>query len=350
MASVRTAVLTKLSFVFMVGLGLTGCVQNGGNGSGSGDGQTTGTATADGGNGKKTIAVMPKLVGIDYFNAVEKGAREAATEAGAELVWDGPTENDVTKQIEMLDTWITRKVDAIAIAPNDPNALAPTLKKAQDAGIKVLTYDADSTADSRAYFVNQATAESIGTGLVDVLAEQIGGAGEVAIVTGSMTADNQNTWMEYMKEHMNQRYPDMKLVDVKPSEEDQQKAVQVTQDLLKAYPNLKGIFAITSVALPGAALALQQSGASGKVALTGLSTPNSMKQFVEDGTVKTFLLWNPVDLGYLTVMAADKLTKGEDLGKGFKAGRLNDIEVRGTEILLGPPMRFNKENIGQFDF
>jgi rhamnose ABC transporter rhamnose-binding protein len=297
-----------------------------------------------------TIAVMPKLVGIDYFNAVQKGAEEAAKELNVELVWDGPTGNDVTKQAEMLDTWIARKVNAIAVAPNDPHALAPTLKKAQKRGIKVLTYDADSDENSREYFVNQATAQAIGYGLVDVMAEQIGGKGEVATVTGSMTAANQNTWMKFMDERIKEKYPEMKIVTVKPSEEDQQLAVQVTQDLLKAYPNLKGIFAITSVALPGAALAVKQAGQSGKIAITGLSTPKSMTQFVDDGTVKTFLLWNPIDLGYLTVHAAKATAAGQKLGDKIHAGRLGDKQVSGTQILLGDPMRFTKENIHQFNF
>lgn len=306
---------------------------------------------ADDNGGKKlTIAVMPKLVGIDYFNAVQKGAEEAAKEIGAELIWDGPTENDVTKQAEMIDTWIARKVDVIAVAPNDPHALSPTLKKAQKRGIKVLTYDADSDEGSRAYFINQATAQAIGYGLVDVMAEQIGGKGEVAVVTGSMTADNQNTWMKYMDERMKQKYPEMKKVTVKPSEENQQLAVSVTKDLVKAYPDLKGIFAITSVALPGAALALKEAGASGKIALTGLSTPKSMVQHVDNGTVKTFLLWNPVDLGYLTVQTAKSVAAGEKLGDTIKAGRLGDKQVTGTQVLLGEPMRFTKDNVHQFQF
>jgi rhamnose transport system substrate-binding protein len=300
--------------------------------------------------GKLSVAVMPKLVGIDYFNAVEKGAKEAAKELNIDLTWDGPTVNDVTKQAEMLDTWVARKVDVIAVAPNDPHALAPTLKKAQKRGIKVLTYDADSDEDSRMYFVNQATAQAIGYGLVDVLAEQIGGKGEVATVTGSMTAANQNIWMKFMDERIKQKYPEMKIVTVKPSEEDQQLAVQVTQDLLKAYPNLKGIFAITSVALPGAALAIKQAGMSGKIALTGLSTPKSMTQFVEDGTVKTFLLWNPVDLGYLTVYTAKAVAGGQKLSGKISAGRLGDQQVSGTQVLLGDPMRFTKENIAKFNF
>lgn len=297
-----------------------------------------------------TIGLMPKLVGIDYFNACEKGAREAAEELGVDLVFDGPIVNDVARQAEMLDTWILREMDAIAVAPNDPHALAPSLRKAVGQGIPVLTWDADSDADSRAYFVNQATYRDIGYGLVDVMAEEIGGTGDVAIVTGSLTAANQNIWMEWMRKRVDELYPGMRIVTVKPSEEDQQLAFQVTQDLLKAYPGLKGIFGITSVALPGAAEAIRQSGYAGKVAVTGLSTPNSMQQYIEDGTVKTFLLWSPVDLGYLTVYAAKRLIDDGELPATFEAGRLGTVEVKDREVLLGPPIRFTKENIGEFDF
>lgn len=321
---------------------LSGCSNNGG----SSDGKSKSDKTS----GSLTIAMMPKVVGIDYFNAIEQGAKEAAKETGAELIWDGPVSADVSKQIEMLDTWIARGVDVIAVAPNDPKALAPTLEKARERDIQVITYDADSTPASRDYFVNQATAQSIGYSLVDEMAEQIGGTGEVAIITGSLTADNQNQWINHMKDRMVAKFPNMKLVTVKPSEEDQQLATQVTQDLLKAYPNLKGVFAITSVAFPGAALAVQQAGKSGQIAVVGLATPKAMASYVKDGTVKTVILWNPVDLGYLTVQTANKIGHGEGLSDSFTAGRLGDVVVSGTQVLLGEPMKFTKENIDQFNF
>ncbi len=301
-------------------------------------------------DGKLQIAMMPKVVGIDYFNAVQQGAEEAAKELGAELIWDGPVANDGSRQAEMLDTWIARGVDVIAVAPNDPNALAPTLEKARERDIPVVTYDADSTEGSRDYFVNQATAESIGNALVDEMAEQIGGAGEVAIVTGNLTADNQNQWIKQMNARVAEKYPNMKIVTVKPSEEDQQLATQVTQDLIKAYPALKGVFAITSVAFPGAALAVNQAGKSGQLAVVGLATPKSMLEHVENGTVKTVILWSPMDLGYLTVQVAAALAKGEDIGDVVKAGRLGDKQVSGTQVLLGEPMKFTKENIKEFNF
>jgi ABC-type sugar transport system substrate-binding protein len=304
---------------------------------------------------KVTVAMMPKLIGIDYFNACEKGAKEAAAELGdVDLLFDGPTEDKVDEQIKLIDTWIAQGVDAIAVACNDPVAISPALKKAKEKGIHVLTYDADAdaAASGRTFFVNQSSADAIAQALVDEMAAQTGSAGEYAIVTSSLTAPNQNDWMKRMERYRGQKYPRMKVVTVKPSQEDQQLAFQVTQSILKAYPKVKGVWAISSVAFPGAADAVHKAGASGKVAVVGLSTPSSMKEFVDRGTVKTVILWNPVDLGYLTVHAARSLANG-GLKPGatvFPAGRLGDKTVAGDQIMLGPPMRFTKENIAQFDF
>jgi ABC-type sugar transport system substrate-binding protein len=304
---------------------------------------------------KITVAMMPKLIGIDYFNACEKGAKEAAAELGdVDLLFDGPTEDKVDEQIKLIDTWITQGVDAIAVACNDPVAISPALKKAQEKGIHVLTYDADAepAASGRAFFVNQASADAIAQALVDEMAQQTGDAGDYAIVTSSLTAPNQNDWMKRMETYRTQKYPKMRLVTVKPSQEDQQLAFQVTQSILKAYPAVKGVWALSSVAFPGAADAVHKAGASGKVAVVGLSTPSSLKEFVDRGTVKTVILWNPVDLGYLTLHAARAMVK-EELKPGattFTAGRLGAKQVQGDQIMLGPPMRFTKENIAEHDF
>lgn len=326
---------------------LVGC-RNSENGKGApaaqtGQAETTATKNI-------TVAVMPKLIGIDYFNSVEKGARDAGQELGINVVYDGPTQGDTGKQSEMLDAWIAKKYDVIAVSPNDPTAIAPTLKKARDRGIRVITYDADADPQARSYFVNQATNESVGAGLVDVMAEQIGGRGEVVVITGSMTAANQNAWIEAMRSHMAEKYPEMQIAEVRPSEVDPDLAYNVTKDLLKARPGVKGVFAITSIALPQAARAVEDLGLAGKVAVTGLATPSAMKPFVERGTVQTFLLWSPEDLGYLTVYTAQAVAEKDELPAQLKAGRLGDVQVSGTEVLLGPPIRFNKENIGKFNF
>ena len=249
------------------------------------------------------VGVMPKLVGIDYFNAVEKGAKEAAQALGVELTYDGPVTNDVTKQAAIVETWIARHFDVICVAPNDPASIAPVLEKARMRGIKVITFDADSKPKARDFFINQATYDDIAKTLVETMAKAIGPEGKFLILTGSLTAVNQNIWMDRMEKYRAEHYPNMKNLSPTPktSEEDQAKATQVTIDVLKTYPDLQGMYALTSVALPGAAEGLVKENAFNRVFLTGLSTPKTMREYVKQGAVKEFILWNPVDLGYLTV-------------------------------------------------
>jgi rhamnose ABC transporter rhamnose-binding protein len=299
-----------------------------------------------------SIAMIPKIQGIDYFNACQKGAEEAAKELGLDLQYSGPTDNKVERQIEIIDSFITQGVKAIAVAPNDPVAIAPTLRKARDKGVHVITFDADAEKNSREFFVDQATPQSVAYTLVDEMVAQVGPDAPVAIVTGSLTAANQNEWIKFMKERLAAKYPKMKILALKPSEEDQQMAFTVTQDLLKAYPSIKGILAITSVAFPGAADAVEQAGKGGKVAVVGLSTPKGMKSWVKSGTVKTVVLWNAVDLGYLTMQVAKALVDGT-LKPGatqLTAGRLGKITVKADEVILGDPFKFNAANIDKFDF
>jgi len=301
-----------------------------------------------------TIGVMPKLKGIAFFNAAEKGAREAGSALGVHVDYDGPVTNDVTLQAQMVETWIAKKYDAIAIAPNDPEAIGPVLAKARKRGIKVIAWDSDARKDARDFFVNQCTPESLAKALMDVLA---GGAGKQAkylLITGSLTAANQNIWMAEMEKVRLSAYPGMTNLSATPkaSQEDQAMATQVAVDSLKAYPSMTGMFGLTTVALPGAAEALRKVGAADRVFLTGVSTPNSMKEYVKDGTVKSFVLWNPIHLGYLAVYVANAAVKGgiSPGASSFSAGRIGEVKVEGDQIILGSPIVFDKNNIDNYDF
>ncbi|MHC4247647.1 MAG: autoinducer 2 ABC transporter substrate-binding protein [Planctomycetota bacterium] len=313
-------------------------------------------STKDGGGKKKlTICLLPKKKGVPYFTTCAAGAEEAAKELGdVELVYDGPTDGSPEKAASMIERWTLKGADVICVSPNDPAVLAAPMRKAREKGVRVITWDADGDADTRELFVNQATAEGIGFALVDAMAKDLGGAaaeGEVAIVTASLTAANQNEWMKHMKVRL-EKYPGLKLVATKPSNEDQRLAFQVSQDLMKAYPGLKGIFGISSVAFPGAAEAVRQAGRKGEVLVTGLSTPNNMRDYVKDGTVKSVVLWNTMDLGYLTVCTARALAKGELApgAKSIKAGRLGEKKIVGDNVLLGDILVFTAGNIDDFDF
>lgn len=302
---------------------------------------------------KITVCLLPKKKGVPYFTTCAKGAEEAAKELGnVELIYDGPTDGSPEKAASMVDRWALQGVGVIAVSPNDPQVLGQAMKKARLQGVHVITWDADAAPDTREFLINQATAKDIGYALVDAMAKDLGEAkGEVAIITASLTAANQNEWIKFMKERL-AKYPTLALVATKPSNEDQRLAFQVAQDLMKAHPNLKGIFGISSVAFPGAAEAVKQAGKSGSVLVTGLATPNDMKAYVHDGTVKSVILWNTIDLGYLTVRAAEALVSGK-LKAGdttFDAGRLGTKKIEGDQILLGNILVFTKDNIDQFDF
>jgi rhamnose transport system substrate-binding protein len=305
-----------------------------------------------GGGGPTRICMMPKLVGIPYFNAAEKGAKEAAKELKVDLVYDGPTEAKAALQSQMIEQWIQQQCSAITVAANDPNALAPAMKKAGDAGIKTGAWDADVAKDARQVFVNQATFNAIGYKLVDVMAEETGGKGKFMVLTGSLTAPNQVAWLKAMRERMTEKYPEMSIASVQPGEEDLQKGIDITTNYLEAHPDTTGVFGITSVALPGAAEAVKQSGLTGKVAVTGLTTPNEMKDYMKEGVVKKFVLWNPIDLGYLAVYVANAQVEGNLPKSGtFKAGRLGEVKMLAPdEVLLGPPLVFTKDNIDKYNF
>ena len=309
-------------------------------------------SSASSNTGKKTvIAMMPKAKGDPYFISCKKGADEAAKELGAELLWDGPTDLDPAKQNEVVEAWITRGVDAIAVSVENKEAISTVLKKAKGKGIKVVTWDADANKDARDFLINQATPQGIGETLTDEAARILGGKGEFAIVTASLSAANQNEWIKFIKQRLADKYPDIKLVDTKPSDGDRDRAFSETQNILKVYPNVKLVMGIAAPAVPGIAEAVKQSGRN-DVKVTGLSLPNMCKPYIKAGIVDSIVLWNTGDLGYLSVYTANALVNGKlkQGDKTIEAGKLKQIEVVEDEVRLGKPFIFNKENVDNFDF
>jgi rhamnose transport system permease protein len=313
---------------------------------------TTGPNAAQTSGGKRAVvALMPKAKGDPYFVSCKAGADEAAKELGVELLWDGPTDLDPAKQNEVVEAWITRGVDTIAVSVENKVGISTVLRKAKEKGIKVVTWDADAEKDARDFFINQATPQGIGHTLTDEAARITGGKGDFAIITASLSAANQNEWIKYIKERLAEKYPDLKLVAIQPSEGDRDRAFSETQTVLKVYPNVKLIMAIAAPAVPGAAEAVKQSGRT-DVKVTGLSLPNMCRPYIKEGVIESIVLWNTVDLGYLTVYASNALANGQ-LKAGdvsLTAGRLGKIEVAGEEVRLGAPFIFNKENIDRFNF
>lgn len=307
----------------------------------------------DGSAGGKqlTIALLPKSKGNAYFISCRKGAEEAAKELGVKLLYDGPTEPDPAKQNEIVETWITRGVDVIAAAVENRGGISTALRKAREKGIKVITYDSDAEPDAREFFVNQATPEGIGTLLMDEAAKVLGGKGEFAIITASLTAANMNEWQKHIEARRAEKYPEIKMAALRPCDDLKDKAFSEATGILNAHPNVKLIMAICSPAVPGAAEAVKQAGRS-DVKVLGLGLPNENKRYVHEGITTSVVLWKTTDLGYLTIQTAAAVANGslKPGATSFTAGRVGAVEVKGDNVLLGQPFTFTKENIDQFDF
>ncbi len=310
------------------------------------------TLTAGAADSRLMVALMPKAKGNAYFLSCKAGADRAAAELGVELLFDGPVDTNAAKQNEIVDNWITLGVDAIAVSAENKESLSTALRKARRAGITVVTFDSDVLSDARSFFVNQATPEGIGYTLMDEAARLLGGEGEFAIITATLTAANQREWMKHIEARLAEKYPRMKLVAVRPSDDLKDKAQSEATALMSAYPNLKLLMAICSPGVPGAAEAVQQAGKTGQVKVIGLGLPNENRRYVKAGVTDSVILWNTGDLGYLTVFAAVATARG-DLVPGatsFRAGALGELRVAGDNILLGQPFIFNRDNIDRFDF
>ncbi|WP_354501225.1 rhamnose ABC transporter substrate-binding protein [Mycetocola sp. 2940] len=324
---------------------MTGC---------SGAGGGTPDESDGGDDANLSITMLPKNLGNAYFDTSTGGAEEATEEFGGTFEEVGPSEGTPTSQVQYIQTAAQQGTGGLIVSANDPEAICDALNEARDAGVKVVTFDSDTNPECRDLFINQATAEGIAKVQVDLISEQIGDAGQVAILSASANATNQNAWIELMEEEFAANHPDIELVETVYGDDDDQTSFDKTAALLQTYPELKGIISPTTVGIAAAARYLSTSEYKGKVALTGLGTPNQMREYVEDGTVAAFALWNPADLGYLAAFAAQALITGEitgEEGDSFEAGKLGSFEVdEDASVLLGEPFVFDAENIGDFDF
>ena len=304
--------------------------------------------------GPVTVGLLPKLDTDPYFQVAKTGAEEAMGEIGGKVVQQAPSQATAEAQIEFINNLVAQKVDVIAIAGNDANAVAPALKRAAKQGVRVISYDSDVSAEVRAVFLNQAKGDSLAEMMLESMGQMLDYQGDFAILSSTPTATNQNAWIDFMKARLKEpKYAKMKLVQVAYGEESEQVNQQQALALVEAFPNLKGIIIPAGIGLPAAARAMEQAGSLGKVKLTGLAPATLIKKYIQDGTVQD-IWWNVKDLGYLTYYAAQavaqcKLTGKE--GETFKAGRLGDYKVGAKgEVVLGPAQIVTPKNVEEFKF
>jgi len=321
------------------------------------------SAQAGSGAIKKGLLVyfIPKDTQNPYEVIADTGGEKALAALGGKVVVSSGTVDTAAAQIPSIQAAIQAHANAIVIAGNDPSALCPSLNQAAKAGIKIVSFDSDVTCGSSPnhLFINQANTAQIGESEVSLLAGEIGGKGQIAILSAAASATNQNAWIVYMKQELT-KYPNMKLVSTVYGNDDPATSLQVLQGLLSAYPNLRGIISPTTVGIAAAAQYLDtHKNMLPHLTLTGLGLPSLMRKYVEDGTVAKFELWDPGNLGYLAGYAAASLASGMASltpGTTFTAGTLGSYTVLaptpgvGPSVVLGPPTVFDKANINNYHF
>jgi rhamnose transport system substrate-binding protein len=343
----------------MVPILLAACSSSSSSSSGTTASSSASSSSSSAAGGLKTglkVFVIPKNLGNSYFTTADSaksgGAIAALSALGETGTETSGTADTPASQIPAIQAAVSKGANALLISATDPTALCPTINAAIKRGIPVVTYDSDAPT-CRSLFIEQASTAELGTSEVDVLAKQIHDTGQIAIVSATASDTNQNAWIGYMKQEL-KKFPKMTLVSTVYGNDDTATSTQVTQGLLEQYPNLKGIISPTTVGIAAAAAVLDTPKYRGKVALTGLGTPDEMKKYVSDGTVTSFELWNPADLGYLAAYAAVNLASGKingTAGQTFTAGKLGSFTVGADKtVLLGPPFVFSAANINQFNF
>ncbi|MCC3359134.1 autoinducer 2 ABC transporter substrate-binding protein [Bacillus sp. REN16] len=297
-----------------------------------------------------TIAIVPKVINIPYFNAVEEGALEAGKDLDVNVIYRGPTLADPNMQIAIIRELINEKVDVIAVSANDPEKVTPILIEAKRKGIHVITWDSDALPEARSFFINMVDPETLGRHLMDMLAWNTGEEGEFAILTGALSAANLNEWIKWIQIQREEYYPNMTLVDIVANDDNPQKAYTKAIELLETHPNLKGIIGNSSVGPPAAAQAVKELGKAGEVAVVGLSPPNPMNKYLKEGSAQIVTLWSPKKLGYLTVALAKNAAKKVLPYDHQHVESVGKIRLIGDVVIMDEPIDFTKENVDEYDF
>jgi len=300
------------------------------------------------------IALVVKSLGNGFFDAANQGAQEAAKELkDVEIIYTGPAKATAEGQIEIINSLVAQNVKAIVISANDPDALVPALKKAMARGIKVISFDSGVKKDGRMMHLNPSSNALIGEKLVKMTQDAIGAKGEIAVLSATAQATNQNIWIDEMKKVLGQpAYSGLKLVSVVYGDDQTDKSYREAQGLFKSYPNLKAIVAPTTVGVAAAAKAVQDEKKVGTLFVTGLGLPSEMAGHVKSGAVKSFAIWNPIDLGYSSIMAAHQFVTGKvkgAAGEKVSLGRVGTVTLDGNgEAAMSEPFTYDAGNVDKF--
>ncbi|GMX66771.1 autoinducer 2 ABC transporter substrate-binding protein LsrB [Paenibacillus elgii] len=318
----------------------------------------SGTKEAPGSSGSSSASrsyfINPKSIGPAYWAATEIGAKQAGKDLGVEVIFNAPTEADSSKQINMIQDMLTRKVSGIGVAPNDAKAVGPVFKKAAGQKVQIITWDSDAPDSDRQYYVAPATDKEVGEKLAETIGKETGGKGKVAFMVAGLGAQNQIAKSNAAKAYLKAKYPDIEVVTTVSSDDDQQKSFANAQNLIKTYPDLKGIIGFAGGESPAAAEAIEQAikaGAlqKGQIALTGIAVPSLVKNYIRNGTIKTDIIWDPGKLGYATVYILDQLAQGKAVTDGMDIPQVGKVKVSDKDVFIGM-LEVTAANVDTFNF
>lgn len=304
-------------------------------------------------DGTVRMAFIPQIVGIPYYAGFEQGAQKAAEEFGVEFTMSGPATANSAEQLQIFESLVQQGYDAISISPLDPTSINGAIADARAEGIVVTTSDADAPESDRQLFVSQAEDQALGYAVMDSLAEQMGGSGQFGIVSGAPDTASLDAWAKYIQERAEMEYPDIEFVGDVRHATDSALALKEAQNLMTAFPDIKGIVAVPSTAVPGVSQAVQNAGKTGDVAVIGYGSPKTAGPFIEQGVMKETVLWDVPELGYLTVWANLQLLEGTELQAENEVPGIDrpiSYDESRKTLLLGPPKIFDKSNYADFDF
>lgn len=300
-----------------------------------------------------TVAFVPQIVGIPYFDAMEQGGRKAAEALGVTFIYSGPVDTNPIDQLQIVQNLVDQGVGAVSVSVLDASSIAPVVEAAKAKGVKLFTADSDAPASGRAVYVAQATDEGLGTSIIDEMVKRVGPEAKIGIVSGEATASNLNAWIGFMQQRAKARYPKLTLLAPQFAGGTAERAAQIAADLIAANPDLKGIIGVASTTCPGVAQAIETAGKIGKVIGTGYCSPNTARAYLKSGAFGFTVLWDPSELGYLTVWAGKQLIDGKSFDASNTVKGLSHpatFDKATGVLLLGDPAVFTAENVDQYKF
>ena len=300
----------------------------------------------------KDIATVVKIAGIQWFNRMEEGVDRFAAETGMNAFQVGPAEADPQQQVALIEDMIAQGVDALAVVPMSPEALEPVLGRAMDAGIAVITHEAASQQNT-AYDLEAFVNEDFGANLMEQLATCMGGEGEYAVFVGSLTSQTHNQWVDGAIAHQEANYPNMTLVgDKNETFDDAEKAYTKAQEVLRAFPNVKGMQGSASTDVAGIGRAVEERGMEDATCVFGTSLPSIAGQYIDTGAVDGIGFWDPAVAGEAMNKLAVMVINGEEVTDGMDLGLpgYENITLDGKVIYGQAWVNVNKDNMSEYPF